>query len=235
MAEILFAEDDPDVRRWVCVALESEGHSVRVAADGDEALREIAAKRPDLIMLDVTMPGVSGFEVCKAVRDRDAAVPILMLTARGGEADKLTGFRMGADDYVTKPFSMKELFARVAALLRRAKPASSETRPGVCESFVVGAARIDGARMAVLLPNGEEHPLAAREHELLSLLNRRAGEVLRRDFLLDEIWGVTFYGNTRTLDQHIALLRKKLGPEASRLETVRNVGYRLRAGEEAES
>ncbi|MCR5750758.1 MAG: response regulator transcription factor [Kiritimatiellae bacterium] len=235
MAEILFAEDDPDVRRWVCVALESEGHSVRVAADGDEALREIAAKRPDLIMLDVTMPGVSGFEVCKAVRDRDAAVPILMLTARGGEADKLTGFRMGADDYVTKPFSMKELFARVAALLRRAKPASSETRPGVCESFAVGAARIDGARMAVLLPNGEEHPLAAREHELLSLLNRRAGEVLRRDFLLDEIWGVTFYGNTRTLDQHIALLRKKLGPEASRLETVRNVGYRLRAGEEAES
>ena len=235
MAEILFAEDDPDVRRWVCVALESEGHSVRVAADGDEALREIAAKRPDLIMLDVTMPGVSGFEVCRAVRERDAAVPILMLTARGGEADKLTGFRMGADDYVTKPFSMKELFARVTALLRRAKSASAETRPGVCESFAVGAARVDGARMAVLLPNGEEHPLAAREHALLSLLNRRAGEVLRRDFLLDEIWGVTFYGNTRTLDQHVALLRKKLGPEASRLETVRNVGYRLRAGEEAES
>ena len=231
MAEILFAEDDADVRKWVAVALETEGHSVRVAADGGEALREVAAKRPDLIMLDVTMPGVSGFEVCRAVRAGDAAIPILMLTARGEEDDKLTGFRMGADDYVTKPFSMKELFARVAALLRRSASASA-VRPGVGASFAVGAVRVDGAKMAAVLPDGEERPLAAREYALLSLLNRRAGEVPRRDFLLDEIWGVTFYGNTRTLDQHVALLRKKLGPEAARLETVRNVGYRLRDGEE---
>lgn len=226
MAEILFAEDDPDVRRWVAVALESEGHRVRTAEDGAAALREIAERRPDLLMLDVMMPQTSGLEVCRAVREKDAAMPILMLTARGEEADKLTGFSAGADDYVTKPFSMKELFARVAALLRRASSASA--RPGVCGSFMVGAVRIDGAKMAALMPSGEVFPMTAREYALLDVLRRRAGEVLRRDFLLDELWGVTFYGNTRTLDQHVALVRKKLGPEASRLETVRNVGYRLR-------
>ena len=226
MADILIAEDDPDVRKWVAVALETEGHTVRMVSDGSAALAEVAHQRPDLLILDVMMPKLSGFEVCRSIRARDAALPILMLTARSREQDKLTGFGLGADDYVTKPFSMKELFVRVAALLRRAAlSAVSTTATG--ESFAVGEVRVEGARMVVVHPSGEELTLAAREYELVRLLHAHAGEVLRRDYLLDSIWGVSFYGNTRTLDQHVALVRRKLGSEASRLETIRNVGYRL--------
>ena len=225
MADILIAEDDPDVRKWVAVALETEGHAVRTAPDGAAALAELGRERPDLLILDVMMPKISGFEVCRRVRAKDVALPILMLTARSREEDKLTGFGMGADDYVTKPFSMKELFVRVSALLRRA--ALHASAPASGESFGIGTARVDGSRMVLIHPSGEELPLAAREYELVRLLHAHAGKVLRRDYLLDSLWGVSFYGNTRTLDQHVALVRRKLGSEVSRLETIRNVGYRL--------
>ena len=184
MSEILFAEDDADIRKWVAVALETEGYIVRTVPDGEAALAAYAAQRPDLLMLDIMMPKRDGVSVCAEIRRRDAALPILMLTARTAERDKIAG--LGA-----------------------------EAEGGV------------GARLTVIAPDGTETPLAAREYELLRLLAAHPGEVLRRDDILDELWGVAFHGNTRTLDQHVALVRRKLGADAARIETVRNVGYRL--------
>lgn len=231
MAEILIGEDDADVRKWLGIALETEGHAVRLTGDGEEALAAVRERRPDLLILDVMMPKMSGLEVCRAVRAADAALPIMMLTARSRDEDVVEGLGCGADEYVTKPFSMKVLFARIAALLRR--------RDGSCvESvFAVGGHSVDGRSMQVVGPDGSCEPLAAREYELLKLLHERRGEVLQRDWLLNRLWGVTFYGNTRTLDQHIALVRRKLGNDADQIETIRNVGYRLRmvAGDSSEN
>ena len=225
MSEILFAEDDGDVRKWVAVALESEGYAVRTVEDGEAALAACATKRPDVLILDVMMPKRDGLSVCSEIRRTDPELPILMLTARNTERDKVTGLGAGADDYMTKPFGMEELFARIAALLRRARLLPQKTKES--PSFRIGQHEVDGVRLVIRASNGSETPLAAREYELVKLLAEHRGEVLRRDQILDEIWGVTFYGNTRTLDQHIALVRRKLGDDAVLLETIRNVGYRL--------
>lgn len=226
MSEILFAEDDADIRKWVAVALETEGYAVRTVPDGEAALAAYAAQRPDLLMLDIMMPKRDGVSVCAEIRRRDAALPILMLTARTAERDKIAGLGAGADDYMTKPFGLGELLARIAALLRRARLLPARA-PRADAPFRLGAHMIDGARLTVIAPDGTETPLAAREYELLRLLAAHPGEVLRRDDILDELWGVAFHGNTRTLDQHVALIRRKLGTDAARIETVRNVGYRL--------
>ena len=226
MSEILFAEDDADIRKWVAVALETEGYAVRTVPDGEAALAAYAAQRPDLLMLDIMMPKRDGVSVCAEIRRRDAALPILMLTARTSERDKIAGLGAGADDYMTKPFGLGELLARIAALLRRARLVPVQP-PRADAPFRLGAHMIDGARLTVIAPDGTETPLAAREYELLRLLAAHPGEVLRRDDILDELWCVVFHGNTRTLDQHVALIRRKLGTDAARIETVRNVGYRL--------
>ncbi len=226
MSEILFAEDDADIRKWVAVALETEGYAVRTVPDGEAALAAYAAQRPDLLMLDIMMPKRDGVSVCAEIRRRDAALPILMLTARTAERDKIAGLGAGADDYMTKPFGLGELLARIAALLRRARLVPVQP-PRADAPFRLGAHMIDGVRLTVIAPDGTETPLAAREYELLRLLAAHPGEVLRRDDILDELWGVAFHGNTRTLDQHVALIRRKLGTDAARIETVRNVGYRL--------
>lgn len=226
MSEILFAEDDADIRKWVAVALETEGYAVRTVPDGEAALAAYAAQRPDLLMLDIMMPKRDGVSVCAEIRRLDAALPILMLTARTAERDKIAGLGAGADDYMTKPFGLGELLARIAALLRRARLVPVQP-PRADAPFRLGTHMIDGARLTVIAPDGTETPLAAREYELLRLLAAHPGEVLRRDDILDELWGVAFHGNTRTLDQHVALIRRKLGTDAARIETVRNVGYRL--------
>ena len=226
MSEILFAEDDADIRKWVAVALETEGYAVRTVPDGEAALAAYAAQRPDLLMLDIMMPKRDGVSVCAEIRRRDAALPILMLTARTAERDKIAGLGAGADDYMTKPFGLGELLARIAALLRRARLVPVQL-PRADAPFRLGAHMIDGARLTVIAPDGTETPLAAREYELLRLLAAHPGEVLRRNDILDELWGVAFHGNTRTLDQHVALIRRKLGTDAARIETVRNVDYRL--------
>ena len=225
MADLLIAEDDADVRKWLSIALRSEGHDVRATIDGEEVLSALAQKRPDALILDIAMPKRDGFSVCETIRKTDPALPILMLTAKSSPHDKIKGLGLGADDYMTKPFLMEELFARVAALLRRAQL----TPPAVLDNtpFKVGNSTVDSSRLAILSADGQETPLAAREFALLKLLAAHPGEVLTRDRLLNEIWGVTFYGNTRTLDQHVALIRKKLGADAACIETVRNVGYRL--------
>ena len=220
MAEILIGEDDADVRKWLAIALETEGFTVRTAADGAATLEEAKTTRPDLLILDVMMPKMSGREVCKAIRAFDRTLPILMLTARSKDEDLIAGLGAGADDYVTKPFALNVLLARIAALLRRTD--RTECRDDF-SSF-----RLDARKMTIVFANGQEVLLSAREYELLGLLADHRGEVLRRDDILNRIWGLTFYGNTRTLDQHIALLRRKLGPCADCIETVRNVGYRLK-------
>lgn len=222
MAEILIGEDDADVRKWLGVALETEGHAIRTAADGEETLSAVRSRRPDLLILDVMMPKLSGLEVCRAVREGDATLPVLMLTARNREQDIVAGLDAGADDYMTKPFSMNELFARISALLRRAGVGRRESAV-----LTVGTHALDVAGMALVGRDGVRESLAARECELLQVLCERRGEILRRDWLLDRVWGVTFYGNTRTLDQHIALVRRKLGEDGARIETVRGIGYRL--------
>lgn len=225
MAEVLIAEDDADVRKWLTVALESEGYAVRAVADGEAATAAVAEKLPDLVILDVTMPRKDGIAACRELRTRHPRLPILMLTARDTDEDRLAGYEAGVDDYATKPFSIKVLFARIAALLRRAGVPDSSRR-----SFTVGSRRVDGPSMSVTDVKGNSVPLAAREYELLSVLESRRGEVVDRNRLLNLVWGMTYYGNTRTLDQHVALLRRKLGGDAQCLITVRNVGYKLADG-----
>ena len=223
MADILIAEDDADVRKWLAIALEMEGHAVRQTADGEAALAAVREKRPDLVVLDVMMPRKDGLETCRELRALHPQLPILMLTARNTDEDKLRGYEAGVDDYATKPFSMKVLFARIGALLRRAGVIGNSRR-----SFVVGSHRVDGPAMTITDAAGRSESLAVREYELLCTLEAHRGEVMDRDRLLNLVWGITYYGNTRTLDQHIALLRRKLGSDAGLLSTVRNLGYELK-------
>ena len=222
MAEILIGEDDADVRKWLAIALETEGFTVRTAADGAATSEEAKTTRPDLLILDVMMPKMSGLEVCKAIRAFDGSLPILMLTARNKDEDLIAGLGAGADDYVTKPFALNVLLARIDALLRRTDAADCNNTADI------SGFRLDIRKMAIVFDNGQQVLLTAREYELLKLLADHRGEVLKRDGILNRIWGLTFYGNTRTLDQHIALIRRKLGPFANRVETIRNVGYRLK-------
>lgn len=224
MADILVAEDDEAIGAGLAAALESEGHEVRLARDGEEALGEYARKRPSLVLLDVMMPKKSGWDVCTSIRRLDPATPIIMLTAKSEEADKVIGLGLGADDYITKPFGVRELAARVAAALRRAALPRAGEDGAV---FAFGGCTVDARRFTVRTPEGSESPLGAREMSLLKTFAARPGEVLSRDALLNEVWGVSYYGSTRTLDQHIAQLRKKLGTGSGAIETVHGVGYRF--------
>jgi DNA-binding response OmpR family regulator len=207
--------------------LGSEGYEVIACERGDQAVDIVRKERPDLLLLDVMLPGMSGFDICKALRKACDPVPILMLTAKGQEIDKVVGLELGADDYVTKPFGVRELLARIHALLRRARSADS----GMTEAntFLIGEAVIDTRKFQVR--RGQHtHELSAKELKLLQLFYDRRGEVLSRDQLLNEAWGYHYYGTTRTLDQVIVQLRKKLGDdghEPKHLLTVHGVGYRL--------
>ncbi|PTY03500.1 DNA-binding response regulator [Verrucomicrobia bacterium LW23] len=241
--KILVVEDDPNIRFGLVEILEGEDFEVQVRERGDEALAALRSFQPDLLILDVMLPGMSGFEVCKAIRAKKNAVPILMLTAKGQEIDKVIGLETGADDYVTKPFGLRELLARIHALLRRSRThvaataASPAGRNGSAhhaqhvgaEAFKMGSVTVDPKRLEVRrtgAPSAES--LTARELKLLQIFHLHSGEVLSRDRLLNEVWGIEFYGTTRTLDQTIAQLRKKLGecPEPHHLLTVHGVGYR---------
>ena len=230
MAEILIAEDDASIREWVAVALEADGHSVRSAVDGAAALAAYAGHRPDLLVLDVMMPKKSGYDVCQEIRRRDPSLPILMLTAKGTEADKVLGLGLGADDYMTKPFGVRELSARVTALLRRTYAAEtagrSETR------FQIGGHVVDAAAATISSPEGTTEALTPHELALLRLFATHPGEILSRDRLLNEVWGYAYMGTTRTLDQRVAVIRRKLGADAPLVETLYGQGYRLRVTSE---
>lgn len=226
MAYVLFAEDDETLRTGLEAALSSEGYETCGCKDGNEALSAFAQRRPDLLILDVMMPGKSGFDVCVEVRRSDPTVPIIFLTAKTSEADVVIGLGLGADDFIPKPFRIRELLARVSAALRRGQLATT-TAPS--EVFTIGSARIDARRFLVSTGEPPDQPLTVRELGLLKEFAAHPGEVLSRDTLLDEVWGMDYAGGTRTLDQHIVQIRRKLGPSGDLIETVRGVGYRLRA------
>jgi DNA-binding response OmpR family regulator len=229
---ILVAEDDAHIREGLVDTLESEGYDVVIAADGRQALARFASDRPDLVLLDVMMPGMSGYDVCRALRAGDARIPIAMLTAKGEEIDKVVGLQLGADDYITKPFGVRELLARIEALLRRARTPTHppEPEPPVPDVFAFGPWHIDRKRYAARRED-REVGLSDRELRLLQEFYLHPGEVLSRNHLLDRVWGVQYYGTTRTLDQHIAQLRKKIEPAPgppTLITTVHGVGYRYR-------
>lgn len=225
MAYILFAEDDETLRTGLETALTSEGYEARGCKDGDEVLAAFAQRRPDLLILDVMMPGKSGFDVCVEVRRADPSVPILFLTAKASEADVVVGLGLGADDFIPKPFRIRELLARVSAALRRSRLAAA-TAPS--DVFMIGSARVDARRFLVSTGEPPDQPITVRELGLLKEFAAHPGEVLSRDNLLDEVWGMDYAGGTRTLDQHIVQVRRKLGQSGNLIETIRGVGYRLR-------
>jgi len=221
MKHILVAEDDPNILEGLATLLASEGYDVATAKNGAEALEKFRRRKPDLLLLDVMMPEKSGYDVCRELRATDTTTPVIMLTAKGEELDKVLGLTLGADDYVTKPFGVRELLARVAAVLRRGKSAPLAT---TTEIFEFAGLSVDPRRYCVVV-KGKEISLSDRELKLIVFMHAHPGEVLTRDQLLNAVWGINYFGNTRTLDQHIAQLRKKLGSAV--IETVHGIGYRV--------
>jgi DNA-binding response OmpR family regulator len=232
-ARILIAEDDPAIRQGLTDLLEGEGYAVVPAADGQQALKLAGQEKIDLYLLDVMMPGRNGFDVCRELRRKDQKTPVLFLTAKGEEIDKVVGLELGADDYVTKPFGTHELLARVGALLRRARRGAAEAQAGVFPDIMrFGDAVVNRKTFAVKL-HGTESPLTPREMKLLEAFAAHPGEALTRDQLLNAAWGIDYFGTTRTLDQHVAQLRKKIeaSPGApSPIATVHGVGYKAAGG-----
>ena len=222
---ILVVDDEESYRDALSIALDREGFSVITAADGAEALTAFDRDHPVLVLLDVMLPKMSGIDICREIRSR-SSVPIIMVTAKNAEIDTVVGLEVGADDYITKPFSLRELVARVRALLRRA-PIDS-VRPTDVDLIEVGAVRLDAARHEVFV-NDELTPLTRKEFELLEFFLLNADRVLTRDQLIDRVWGSDYYGDTKTLDVHVKRLRAKIEAEPAnpeRLITVRGVGYR---------
>jgi DNA-binding response OmpR family regulator len=226
MKRILIIEDDRAILRGLKDNLEYDKYEVLTATDGEQGYCLIQEKKPDLIILDLMLPKMSGYELCRKVREEGLTTPILMLTARGEEVDRVLGLDLGADDYVTKPFSVPELLARVRAILRRVQqskkgPLPNELRFG---KVVIDFKRFEARRAGKVLN------MSRKEFGILRLLASRVGEVVTRDELLDEVWGYEQYPTTRTVDNHIALLRSKLEEDPSKprhLLTVHGVGYKL--------
>ena len=226
MTRILVVEDEESFSDPLSYLLRKEGYDVAVAETGPDALTEFDRNGADLVLLDLMLPGLSGVDVCRALRQR-SSVPVIMLTAKDSEVDKVVGLEIGADDYVTKPYSGRELLARIKAVLRRlAEP--EDLMPSTIES---GPVRMDVERHSVRV-DGREVAMPLKEFELLEMLLRNAGRVMTRGQLIDRVWGSDYVGDTKTLDVHIKRLRAKLEPEPSQprhLLTVRGLGYKLDA------
>jgi len=225
---ILVIEDEKNIVELVKYNLEQEGYRVQTAFRGDDGLEKARKCSPDLIVLDWMIPGLDGLEVCKLLRKdyRTSSIAIVMLTAKSQETDKVIGLEFGADDYVTKPFSPRELCARIKAVLRRSREKMAET------IHRVGSLEMDTAKHSVAL-KGKEMVLTSKEYDLLQTLIEANGRALSREFLLNRVWGYdeSLEIETRTVDMHIGQLRKKLKQEASRLVTIKNLGYRLDQGD----
>lgn len=224
LIHVIIVEDDEDIAESIRYNLEREGFRVRIAGSGESGLNLILDRPPHLVLLDLNLPQMSGLELCRRLRAEPATsrTPVLMLTARGTEADKVLGLNLGADDYLTKPFSMRELVARVNAILRRSHGWESEG-----PSYDDGSLSIDPGTFSVRC-DGRDVRLTRKEFALLEELARNEGRVMTRGVLLDRVWGLGYYGDSRTLDVHIRRLRQKLGNPAL-IETVTGIGYRLRS------
>ncbi len=225
MSRILMIEDEQSFSETVSFMLEKEGFDVRVAATGDAGLASFERDGADLILLDLMLPGMSGTDVCRAIRQR-SNVPIIMLTAKDSELDKVLGLELGADDYVTKPFSMRELVARVRAVLRRPHDVEPDEGAGI---ITAGPVRIDIDRHLVTV-HGSAVAMPLKEFDLLEFLVRNAGRVLTRSQIIDRVWGADYFGDTKTLDVHVKRLRSRIEKDPSRpvhLLTVRGLGYKF--------
>ena len=227
MTRILLVEDEESYREPLTYQLTREGYEVTTAADGDEALTAFQRSAPDLVLLDLMLPGRSGVEVCRELR-KTSAVPVIMLTAKDGEIDKVVGLELGADDYVTKPYSFRELLARIRAVLRRGSESATQEEASVVRA---GAVEMDVDRHEVRV-DGQDVSMPLREFELLELFLRNPGRVLTRGQLIDRIWGADYVGDTKTLDVHVKRLRAKIEADPVHpqlLVTVRGLGYKLNA------
>ena len=228
MTSILVVDDEPVFIEALTISLEREGFGVIAAADGPAALKAISEKAPDLILLDVMLPGMSGIDVCREIR-KSSSVPVIMVTAKGEEIDAVVGLEVGADDYITKPYRLRELIARIRAILRRSEnsPKEDETTSNP-EVLVEGAVRLDLERHELSV-DGELVSLALREFELLSYLMENSGRVVTRESLMQNVWGWDYIGDTKTIDVHVKRLRSKIESDPSaplRISTIRGVGYR---------
>jgi two-component system response regulator RegX3 len=224
MAKVLVVEDEQSLREALVFFLEKEGHQVSVAVDGEEAIRVFESSGPEIILLDLMLPKIDGNQVCKQIR-QSSNVPIIMLTAKDSEIDKIVGLEIGADDYVTKPYSTRELLARINAVLRR------QVEPPITADSVLiaGELRLDSDRHVVTL-NGNPLTLPLKEFELLELLMENVNRVLTRGQIIDRVWGSNYFGDTKTLDVHIKRLRSKVEEDPARpkyIQTVRGLGYKL--------
>jgi two-component system alkaline phosphatase synthesis response regulator PhoP len=227
--KILIVDDEKDIVKMIDYNLKKEGYKTISAYNGEDALEYAKKEIPDIIILDLMLPGIDGLDVCRQLKKegKTASIPIIMLTAKTKESDKIVGLELGADDYVTKPFSPRELLARVKAVLRRAKD-----REQLPEILKIGDLAIDFAKIAVSV-KGKQVELTAKEFELLKTLIKSKGRVLSRNFLLDNVWGFdSLEIQTRTVDVHIRTLRKKIKSEAKRIITVKNYGYRFNVDED---
>jgi DNA-binding response OmpR family regulator len=228
MTRVLVVDDEPVLVDTIRYNLRREGYEVQVASDGNEALKLAQAASPDLVVLDLMLPGIDGLEVCRQLR-RESTVPILMLTAKDDEVDKIVGLEVGADDYMTKPFSMRELLARVRAMLRRSRMQQQTPAADAAQPVRAGDLEADPLQRRLTL-RGTALQLKPKEFDLLVYMMQQRGRVLTRDQLLEKVWGYTFGGDTRTVDVHIRWLREKIEDDPGsprRLETVRGVGYRF--------
>jgi two-component system, OmpR family, response regulator RegX3 len=222
---VLVVDDEESFVDALVVGLKREGFHVIVARDGEQALELFETMRPDVVLLDVMLPKISGVDVCRSIRAR-SNTPVLMLTARTGEIDAVLGLELGADDYITKPYRLRELVARIRAVLRRS-PLEESVAPGV-EAISIGGVMLDPESHVVTV-NGNVVDLPRKEFELLELLMENAGRVLTRDILMDRVWGANYFGDTKTLDVHVKRLRSRIEENPSvpvRLLTVRGVGYK---------
>lgn len=225
MTRILVVEDEESLSEAIAFLLSKEGFEVEIAANGPSAIEKFDLNGADLILLDLMLPGLSGTEVCRQIRSK-SAVPIIMLTAKDSEIDKVVGLELGADDYVTKPYSSRELIARIRAVLRRGEMSDSSVEVGV---LTVGPVRLDIDRHIITV-NGLPISLPLKEFELLEFLMRNAGRVLTRIQLIDRVWGSDYVGDTKTLDVHIKRLRAKIEKDPANpeyIQTVRGMGYKM--------
>jgi two-component system, OmpR family, response regulator RegX3 len=235
---ILMVEDETSITEPLAEALDREGFATRVAGTVADAISAANDEMPDLVLLDVMLPDGSGYDVARSLRER-SNVPIIMLTARGEETDRIVGLELGADDYIVKPFSAREVAARIRAVLRRAGDGPSATAPAAAQAkqagpLRVGPVQVDPNRRAASV-DGTELDLTRKEFELLLLLISEAGNVVSRERLIDEVWDVNWFGSTKTLDVHVSSLRRKLGDDSANprfIHTVRGVGFRFASADE---
>lgn len=229
MTEVLIVEDETALAEPLAFLLQREGFEVRMAADGQEALAEFSKAEPDIVLLDLMLPGMSGTEVCKNIRLR-SAVPVIMVTARDTEIDKVVGLEIGADDYVTKPYSSRELIARIRAVLRRGRHDDSDDVEDLYEEVLRGGPVVLDVERHVVTVDGDDVAMPLKEFDLLEYLLRNRGRVLTRGQLIDRVWGSDYVGDTKTLDVHIKRLRSKIERNPSSPEflvTVRGLGYKF--------